>query len=74
MKLLHGLEGKIGQVAQLTGMTVEAIRYYEKEKILNPERSQGSTYRTYVDIPEKQHNRPEGTACCSASNGMPPDD
>jgi DNA-binding transcriptional MerR regulator len=47
MKLLHGLEGKIGQVAQLTGMTVKVIRYYEKEKILNPERSQGSTYRTY---------------------------
>jgi hypothetical protein len=27
-----------------------------------------------LDIPEKQHNRPEGTACRSASNGMPPDE
>lgn len=28
----------------------------------------------WVHIPEKQHNRPEGTACRSASNGMPPDE
>jgi hypothetical protein len=33
-----------------------------------------SVIRPDLDIPEKQHNRPEGTACCSASNGMPPDD
>ena len=26
-----------------------------------------------LHIPEKQHNRPEGTACRSASNGMPLD-
>ena len=25
-----------------------------------------------VETPGKQHNRPGGTACCSASNGMIP--
>ena len=25
-----------------------------------------------VETPAKQHNRPRGTACCSASNGMIP--
>lgn len=38
---------KIGQVAQLTGMSVEAIRFYEKEKIISPDRSEGSAYRLY---------------------------
>lgn len=38
---------KIGQVAQLTGMSVEAIRFYEKEKLLSPERVENSSYRTY---------------------------
>jgi hypothetical protein len=31
-------------------------------------------YKGKLHIPEKQHNRPEGTACRSASNGMPPDE
>ena len=38
---------KIGQLSQLTDMSVESIRFYEKEKILNPKRTKGSTYRTY---------------------------
>ena len=30
-------------------------------------------YTQDVEIPAKQHTRPGGTACCSASNGMTPD-
>lgn len=38
---------KIGELAKCTGVTVETIRYYEKEKLLpEPSRSEGN-YRLY---------------------------
>ncbi len=38
---------KIGQVSMLFDLSVETIRYYEKENILDPARTESSSYRNY---------------------------
>ncbi|MBP3869953.1 MAG: MerR family transcriptional regulator [Faecalicoccus sp.] len=38
---------KIGQLSKLTDMSVETIRFYEKEKIISPKRLDNSKYRAY---------------------------
>lgn len=38
---------KIGQLAQLTQLSVETIRFYEKESIIHPKRAENSSYRYY---------------------------
>ena len=38
---------KIGRVADLIGITPEALRYYEREGIITPIKSEGSGYRYY---------------------------
>lgn len=38
---------KIGDVSKLLGLPVETIRFYEKEHILNPARSDNGKYRMY---------------------------
>ena len=37
-----------------------------------PFKASAAIPRMYLEIPAKQHIRPGGTACCSASNGMLP--
>jgi len=38
---------KIGELAKLTGCSVQAIRFYEKEKLLQTPRRSESNYRLY---------------------------
>ena len=38
---------KIGQAAQLTGLTISNIRFYERKGLLEPERNDQSKYRNY---------------------------
>lgn len=38
---------RIGEVASLLGITPQAVRYYEEEGIINPERNPLSGYRYY---------------------------
>ena len=40
-------EYKIGRISELTGMTSEALRYYEHEGIISPKKSTSSGYRMY---------------------------
>lgn len=40
---------RIGALAQATGYTVEAIRYYEREHLLPPPARTASNYRLYDD-------------------------
>lgn len=45
---------KIGQAAKLTGLTVEALRYYEKRGLISPQQKLSSGYRLYSsDITEQ---------------------
>ena len=45
MRMLHNLQ--IGQVAQQTGLTVDAIRFYEKEKLLPKALRSAGGFRLY---------------------------
>ena len=38
---------KIGEFARLSGVGVDTVRYYEREKLLPPPRRQSSGYRSY---------------------------
>ena len=38
---------KIGEFASLSGVGVDTVRYYEREKLLPPPRRQSSGYRSY---------------------------
>lgn len=38
---------KIGELAKLTGCSVQSIRFYEKEQLLNPPRRSDGNYRLY---------------------------
>ena len=40
---------KIGQAAQLTGLTISNIRFYERKGLLEPERNDQSKYRNYSE-------------------------
>lgn len=40
-------EYKIGRISELTGLTSEALRYYEHEGIVSPKKSSTSGYRMY---------------------------
>ena len=40
---------KIGQAAQLTGLTISNIRFYERKELLEPERNDQSKYRNYSE-------------------------
>ena len=39
---------KIGKISELMGMTSEALRYYEHEHIISPDKSPNSGYRLYT--------------------------
>ncbi|WP_165247114.1 MerR family transcriptional regulator [Adlercreutzia sp. ZJ141] len=39
---------KIGKISDLMGISSEAIRYYEREGIINPQKDPGSGYRLYT--------------------------
>jgi len=41
------MDMSIGQVAKQTGLSVEAIRYYEKEALITPPDRSGAGYRIY---------------------------
>ncbi len=38
---------KIGKISELMGVTPEALRYYEREGVISPEKSSASGYRQY---------------------------
>lgn len=40
---------KIGQAAQLTGLTISNIRFCERKGLLEPERNDQSKYRNYSE-------------------------
>ena len=39
----------IKEVEQITGLARSNIRFYEKEKLINPERNAGNVYRDYSE-------------------------
>lgn len=39
----------IGKVAELSGISTDTIRYYEKEKLLKPQQKSDAGYRLYDD-------------------------
>lgn len=39
----------IKEVEQITGLARSNIRFYEKEKLINPERNSGNGYRDYSE-------------------------
>lgn len=39
----------IKEVEQITGLARSNIRFYEKEKLINPERNAGNGYRDYSE-------------------------
>lgn len=39
----------IGKVAELSGLTTDAIRYYEKEGLVSPQQKSDAGYRLYDD-------------------------
>lgn len=39
----------IGKVAELAGLTTDAIRYYEKEGLVSPQKKSAAGYRLYDD-------------------------
>jgi Cd(II)/Pb(II)-responsive transcriptional regulator len=45
---------KIGELAKLTGCSVEAIRYYEKEKLLPSTRRSEGNFRLYDEASAEQ--------------------
>lgn len=47
---------KIGELAKRTQISVETLRYYEKEKLLQPELRTGSGYRLYSAKDEHRLN------------------
>ena len=40
---------RIGEIAQLTGLSVSNIRFYEKKGLIGPQREDGSKYRNYTE-------------------------
>lgn len=40
---------RIGEIAQLTGLSVSNIRFYEKKGLTGPQREDGSKYRNYTE-------------------------
>lgn len=48
---------KIGQAAQLTGLTISNIRFYERKGLLEPERNDQSKYRNYSEQDIRQFLR-----------------
>lgn len=40
---------KISEAAQMTGLDISTIRFYERKGLIKPSRAEGSTYRTYTD-------------------------
>ena len=40
---------KISEAAQMTGLDISTIRFYERKGLINPSRAEGSTYRSYTD-------------------------
>lgn len=48
---------KIGQAAQLTGLTISNIRFYERKGLLEPERKDQSKYRNYSEQDIRQFLR-----------------
>ena len=38
---------QIGEIAQLTGLNIQSLRYYERRKILKPTKKKSSGYRLY---------------------------
>lgn len=45
---------RIGEVAELTGLTISNIRFYEKKGLIEPEREQQSKYREYTKADVKR--------------------
>lgn len=45
---------RIGEVAELTGLTISNIRFYEKKGLIEPEREQQSKYREYTEADVKR--------------------
>ena len=40
---------RISEVAELTGLNISNVRFYERKGLLNPNRESGSKYRDYTD-------------------------
>lgn len=40
---------KISEVAEMTGLDVSAVRFYERKGLITPARAEGSTYRSYSE-------------------------
>ncbi|MCU6435252.1 heavy metal-responsive transcriptional regulator [Undibacterium sp. Jales W-56] len=40
----------IGKIAELSGLTTDAIRYYEKEGLVAPQQKSDAGYRLYDDV------------------------
>ena len=40
---------KISEAAQMTGLDISTIRFYERKGLIKPSRAEGSTYRSYTD-------------------------
>jgi len=40
---------KISEVAEITGLEISTIRFYERKGLILPDREKGSTYRSYTD-------------------------
>lgn len=40
---------KISEVAELTGLDISAVRFYERKGLIAPARAEGSTYRSYTE-------------------------
>ncbi|NRB40289.1 MAG: Zn(2+)-responsive transcriptional regulator [Pseudomonadales bacterium] len=45
---------RIGQLAKLTGVTSDTLRYYEKHQLMTPARRSESGYRLYTDAAVQQ--------------------
>ena len=40
---------RISEVAEITGLTASNIRFYEKEKLIEPSRNESNGYRDYSE-------------------------
>ena len=43
---------KIGQLANIVGCTVEAVRFYEKQGLIEPAKRTSGNFRVYTEINE----------------------
>ena len=45
---------KIGQLANIVGCTVEAVRFYEKQGLIEPAKRTSGNFRVYTEVHVKQ--------------------